>query len=133
MTNRKSVCRHSEAVVQRFSVKKLFLKISQNSQEDTCARVSFLIKLQAKVCNFPKKETLAQLLSCKFCEIFKNNFLYRTPLVPASTVCSYWGHAIWLNYVLNILTRFCSKVHRGLYSEPSQTPKICKSWSVWRK
>ena len=30
-----------EAVVQRCSVKKLFLKISQNSQENTCARVFF--------------------------------------------------------------------------------------------
>ena len=28
--------------------KKVFLKISQNSQESTCARVCFLIKLQAK-------------------------------------------------------------------------------------
>ena len=31
---------------QRCSIK-VFLKISQNSQENTCARVSFLIKLQA--------------------------------------------------------------------------------------
>ena len=30
-----------EAVVQRCSVKKVFLQISQNSQENTCARVSF--------------------------------------------------------------------------------------------
>ena len=37
-----------EAVVQRCSVKKVFLEISQNSQENTCARVSFLIKLQAQ-------------------------------------------------------------------------------------
>ena len=36
-----------EAVVQRFSVKKVFLEISQNSQENTCARVSFLITLLA--------------------------------------------------------------------------------------
>ena len=35
-----------EAVVQRFSVEKEFLEISQNSQENTCARVSFSIKLQ---------------------------------------------------------------------------------------
>ena len=35
----------SKAVVQKCSVKKVFLKISQNSQENTCARVSFLIKL----------------------------------------------------------------------------------------
>ena len=32
----------SEAVVQRSSVKKVFSEISQNSQENTCARVSFL-------------------------------------------------------------------------------------------
>ena len=37
----------SEAVVRRCSVKNVFLEISQNSQEKTCARVSFLIKLQA--------------------------------------------------------------------------------------
>ena len=36
-----------EAVVQTCSVKKVFLEISQNSQENTCPRVSFLIKLQA--------------------------------------------------------------------------------------
>ena len=36
-----------EAVVQRGSVKKVFLEISQNSQENTCARVSFLKKLRA--------------------------------------------------------------------------------------
>ena len=29
-----------------FSVRKVFIEISQNSQESTCARVSFLIKLQ---------------------------------------------------------------------------------------
>ena len=39
---------HLEAVVQKCSLKKVFLKISQNSQENTSARVSFLIKLQAK-------------------------------------------------------------------------------------
>ena len=37
----------TEAVVQRCSAKKVFLEILQNSQENTCARVSFLIKLHA--------------------------------------------------------------------------------------
>ena len=36
----------AEEVAWRCSVKKVLLKISQNSQENTCARVSFLIKLQ---------------------------------------------------------------------------------------
>ena len=56
------------AVAQRCSVKKVFLEISQNSQENTSARVSFLIKL----------------FSCEFCEISKNTFSCRTPLVAAS-------------------------------------------------
>ena len=70
----------TEAVAQTCSVKKVFLEISQNSQENTCARVSFLIKLQA----LGKKETLAQVFSCAFCEISKNTFFYGTPLVAAS-------------------------------------------------
>ena len=39
--------KRTEAVARRCSVKKVFLEISQNSQENTCARVPFLIKLQA--------------------------------------------------------------------------------------
>ena len=31
-----------------------------------------------------KKETLAQVLSCEFCETSKNTFFYRKPLVAAS-------------------------------------------------
>ena len=37
----------SEAVTGGVLHEKVFLEISQNSQETTCARVSFLIKLQA--------------------------------------------------------------------------------------
>ena len=37
-----------EAVAQTYSVKKMFLEISQNSEENTCVRVSILIKLQAR-------------------------------------------------------------------------------------
>ena len=35
-----------EAATRSVLCKKLFLEISQNSQENTCTRVSFLIKLQ---------------------------------------------------------------------------------------
>ena len=37
----------TEALDQGYSVKKVFLELSQNSQENTSATVSFLIKLQA--------------------------------------------------------------------------------------
>ena len=68
--------------------KKVLSEILQKSQESTCARVSFLIKLP-QACNFIKKETLAQVFeacnlirkdplvqvfSCEFLPIF-----YRTP------------------------------------------------------
>ena len=64
--------------------KKVLLAILQNSQEDTCARISFFIKLQDDACNFIKKETLAQVFSFEFCKISKNTFSYRTPPVAAS-------------------------------------------------
>ena len=72
-----------EAVVQRCSVKKLFLEISQNSQENTCTRASFFTK-RHEAWNFIKKETLAQVFSYEFYEISKNTFFYRTHLVAAS-------------------------------------------------
>ena len=77
-----------EAVVQWCSVKKVFLGIPQNSLENTCARVSFLIKLQASGLNFIKKETLAQVFSCEFCEISKNTFFHRASSVAAFVVCA---------------------------------------------
>ena len=43
------------------------------------SRSSLLAELQA--CNFVKRETLAHVFSCKFCEISKNTFPYRTPLL----------------------------------------------------
>ena len=60
-----------EAVVQRCTVKKVFLEISWNWQENTCAGVSFLTK-------FIKKATLAQVLSREFCKIYKSTFFSDT-------------------------------------------------------
>ena len=63
-----------DAVVQGCSVKDVFFKNSQNLQGNTCA----------EACNFIKKETMTQLFSCELCEIFKNKFYYRIPLVASS-------------------------------------------------
>ena len=62
--------RHSitEEVAQKCSVKKVFLKVSQNSQENACASVSFLNKVAG--------------------QIFENIFFYRTPQVAASIIRS---------------------------------------------
>ena len=54
----------------------------------------FLIQLQAEACNFIEKETLGQVFSSEFCEIFKNILFtkppcfYRTPLADYSVACS---------------------------------------------
>ena len=40
---------------------------------NTCAKAFYFRKLP-EVCNFIKRETLAHVFSCEFCEIFKNTF-----------------------------------------------------------
>ena len=82
-----------EAVTRKCSIKKVFLETLQNSQENTCARVSFLIKLQALACNFVEKQTLSQVFSWVFCEISKDNLSYRTPPMAAS---------VWTSYISSI-------------------------------
>ena len=52
----------------------MLLEISENSQENICARVSFLIELQVWDLKLYQKETLAQVFSCEFCEISRNTF-----------------------------------------------------------
>ena len=53
------------------SMGRLFRKVQQSS-------------VQPQACNFIKKETVAQVFSCEFCEISKSTFFYRTPPVAAS-------------------------------------------------
>ena len=53
---------NSEAVVQKCSVKNVLLKIPQ------------IHRRTPQDCNFIKKETLVQVFSCEFCEIFKDTF-----------------------------------------------------------
>ena len=55
-------------------IKNVFSKVSKNSQETTCARVSFLIKLQHKVTKYILKDTMTQFFSSEFYEILKNTF-----------------------------------------------------------
>ena len=39
---------------------------------------------EAEACNFIKKENLAQMFTCEFCEISKNTFSYKTPPAAVS-------------------------------------------------
>ena len=51
-----------EAVAKTCSVKKVFLEISPNSQENTCARVSISIKLQVESSQNLQENTCARVL-----------------------------------------------------------------------
>ena len=86
---RKSMKQHfftnSEAATGGVLQKKVFLEISQNSQQNICVRVPFLIKFQASACNFIKKQSLAQVFSCEFCDIYKNTVLTKHFRTTAST------------------------------------------------
>ena len=66
----------------------MFLKILQNSQENTCVAWSFI-----------KKETLANVFSCEFCEISKNTFFTEQLRATAS---------VWSNTLkgYNLLTLY---------------------------
>ena len=66
-----------KAVARGCSVKQVSLEISQNSQESTCVRVSFLILLQSSGqrcsdgCNHIKKETLTQFFPGNFAKFLR--------------------------------------------------------------
>ena len=67
----------AEAVARRCSVRKVFLKISQNSLENTCARVSFLVKLQAS--GLFKKWLWHRHFSVNFAKFLETPFLTEYP------------------------------------------------------
>ena len=74
----------SKAATKGILQEKISSKIWQNSRENICTRVSFLIKFQTSACNFIKKEALTQVFSSEFCEISKNNFFTDNLWVTAS-------------------------------------------------
>ena len=77
--------RKREAATGGVLLKKVFLEISQNSQENTCAKDSFLIMDSFLIFTglipaiLLKKESLAQVFSCEFCGGSKKPFLKEHP------------------------------------------------------
>ena len=65
---------NQEAATGDVFIKKVFLNISQNSQENTCLGDSFSKKSRPQTCNFAKKESLLHVFSGEFCENFKSTF-----------------------------------------------------------
>ena len=58
------------AAIWRGSVNKIFWKIAQDSQENTCAGVSDL-----ETCKLYQKVTPAKVFSCQFCKFLRTAIL----------------------------------------------------------
>ena len=65
--------KHS-SLVWRCSIEKVFLEILQNSQENTCAGVSFLIKLQARPATLLKKKLWHRCFPVNFAKFLRKSF-----------------------------------------------------------
>ena len=76
--------------IRRCSVKKVFLEISQNSQKNTCARVSFLIKLQGlRPATLLKKRLWYRCFPVNFVKFIRITFVtenLRWLLLPGPTL-----------------------------------------------
>ena len=58
----------------------------RNLGKHLCQRLDSFNKVARRACNFINKESLAQLFSCEFCEIFKNTFFKEHLLSLASRI-----------------------------------------------
>ena len=97
----------TEAVVWRCSVNVL-RNFAKFTGKHLYQRL-FLNKVVDLACNFIKKESLAQVFSSEFCEIFKNIFFYRTPHVAASKIIVFKkiGNSL-TNFTSAFRFKFCS-------------------------
>ena len=66
-------------------MKNVVLKNIANSQQNICTRI-FINKFASLASNFIKKETLAQVFSWEFCDIFKDIFLREHFWTTASVI-----------------------------------------------
>ena len=72
---------HARGVLYKKTALKNFAKFTG---KHLCQSLFFNKVVSLRPVTLLKKVTLAQVFSSEFCEIFKNIFFYRTPLVAAS-------------------------------------------------
>ena len=118
----------------RWSVKKVFLKLSRNSQANTCQSLFFNkvaewgLQTEASF----EKETPRQVLSCEFCEILKNIFLTKHLWMIASIgTISSW---IFLKCFFFFFLNHCRKFLTWFFKQhpQKQSPK-CALWKCSEK
>ena len=80
-----------KSIINRCSIKKLFSKISQYLQENTCVGVSFLIKMQAFRFAILLKTDSNTDVSREYCKTFKNTWEHLWTAV--------WTFSLWINNI----------------------------------
>ena len=106
--------KESEAVVRRCSVNKIFLEISQNSQENTCAR--------AWPGTLLKKRLWHRYFPVNFCEISENTFFHRTTLVAL---------LFWRTHLLkNVSSKQSKKMKLKILSMNGRKGKVCGMFAL---
>ena len=81
MTLKVIFCKYRSSHPEVFCKKGVLRNFVKFTGKHLCQSL-FSIKIQA--CNFIKKEALALMFSCSFCEISQNTFFFRTAPVAAS-------------------------------------------------
>ena len=118
----------------RSSRSEMFLKIWQNLQENTCARVSFLIKLRAsglRSATLLKRDS-SRVSFCKLCEIFKNTFFTE----HLRTITSGIGN-LYLNEIT--LKKYCffhgvvTLLRRGVQWTAALLKECCSIFSLLKQ
>ena len=64
----------SRSIHQRCSIKEVFLRISQNSQENFCVKISFLVKLQAEPATLLKRILWHRCYAVNFAKFLRTYF-----------------------------------------------------------
>ena len=94
-----------------------------------CQRLCFN-KVAGQVCNFIKKQSVAQVFSCEFCEIYKNTFFYLRwlLLLVVSLLCLFINDQQWL-----LLKQFNHMMYQGLTSKLTwiQSPSKISCFHQW--
>ena len=98
-------------------------------------QISFSIKLQTLACNFIKKETLAQVRFCDFCDIFKNIFLKKPPVADSDVTSNIFMFSGLVEYHLTAekIPSMLKNIKNGKSWKRSSSTKLSNYDKIWCK
>ena len=110
-----NICRSSH---RRYSIKKVLIKISQNSQENTYAKVSFLIKLQTTPATLLKTRQWHRRFPANFAKFVRATFFTEHLWTTASLFVT--------TYSIHKDSHKICIISSGKFSWPGQN--LCRGW-----